>query len=342
MVDLNDKVAISQIDKSNCYPSISNLGKQINQAWNETQALEFPSEFEQAKNIVLCGMGGSAYPAYIIKSLFANELKVPFELVNGYNLPPFVGENTLVLLSSYSGTTEEALSCAKEARERNAMVVAVTSGGGLKDLNLSGYVFKPTFNPSGQPRLGTGYMLTGFMGILKKLGFLNISDEEVMGAIEFLESQLQQMEQLSKELAPELEEKIPVIVSGEHLSGNAHIIRNQFNETAKNFSAFAYLPELNHHLMEGLVRGSKDLLFLFLKSNLYSEKIQKRLRLTIEVVEKNNVSTEVIGILGDTKLSQVFYALGFGGFLTFYLAILYGQDPSVIPWVDYFKKQLEA
>lgn len=341
MVNLNDKGAIAQIDKANCYPSISNLGKQINQAWEETQALELPSEYGQADNIVLCGMGGSAYPAYIIKSLFASELKVPFELVNGYHLPEFVDENTLVLLSSYSGTTEEALNCAEEAKVRKAMMATVTSGGGLKDLNLPGYVFTPTFNPSEQPRLGTGYMLTGFMGILKKLGFLNISDEEIKGAIEFLENQLQQMEELAKDLSRKLEGKIPVIVSGEHLSGNAHIIRNQFNETAKNFSAFANLPELNHHLIEGLIRGSKDLVFIFLKSNLYSGKIQKRFNLTKEVVEKNNVSTEVIEVLGEGKLSQVFYALGFGGFLTFYLAILYGQDPSVIPWVDYFKHELE-
>jgi glucose/mannose-6-phosphate isomerase len=348
VVDLNDKhslrskdlkSAISEIDKKNCYLSITSLSKQIKQAWEETENLEFPSDYSQAKNIILCGMGGSAYPAYIIKSIYSGQLKVPFELVNGYNLPGYIDENSLVLLSSYSGTTEEFLSCAQQAKQKGAKIAVVASGGPLKDQNIPGYFFNPINNPSGQPRLGTGYMLTGFLGILSKLGYLQVSDIEK--TVNLLENQTQNMEELSKELAKKLEEKIPVIVSGEHLSGNAHIIRNQFNETAKNFSTFAILPELNHHLMEGLVHSSSNLIFIFLKSNLYSPKIQKRLELTKDVVLKNNVKTAVVEVMGEGELEQSFYTLSFGGLLTFYLAILYGQDPSVIPWVDYFKQELE-
>ena len=136
-------------------------------------------------------------------------------------------------------------------------------------------------------------------------------------------------------------EKVPVIVASEHLCGNAHIFRNQTNENAKNFASSSLIPELNHHLMEGLVHPEARILkFVFLKSSLYSEVIKKRFDLTEDVVRQNKNDVVSIEAEGSSKLEQMLYVLAFGGYLTFYLAILYGQDPSLIPWVDYFKEQL--
>ena len=345
MIDLNDKQAIAKIDKKNVYGSVSYLTKQVTQAWEDTQKITFPTDYKQVNNIVLCGMGGSAYAAYVIKALYTSKLRVPCELVNGYDLPAYVHEHTLVLLSSYSGTTEEVLSCGQQALMRKAKITGVCEGGALAGFfsknNLPAYIFTPINNPAGQPRLGQGYMIFGHMGLLKAMGLLDVSDEEVASAVQFVDEQTEAIEIKAKEIAHSLVEKIPVIVAAEHLSGNAHTLRNQFNETAKNFSAYSLLPELNHHLMEGLVHPeARILIFLFLKSQLYSKIVQTRLTLTKEVVEKNNIATIGIDVVGDSHLSQMLYALSFGGYLTFYLGILYGQDPSVIPWVDFFKEKL--
>lgn len=345
MVDLNDKAKVSAVDKSDTYTSIVSLAKQCKQSWEESQNIEFPKEYKDVKNTVLCGMGGSAYAAYFIKALFSNSLKVPFDLVNGYDLPGYINENSLVLLSSYSGSTEETISCGQQAIKRSAKIVAVTSGSTLAELakanNFPAYLFTPTFNTSAQPRLGQGYMIFGHLGILAKLGFISLTTEEITAAISFLESQNTAVEQKAKEVAQKLMEKIPVIVAAEHLSGNAHAMRNQFNETSKNFATYSLIPELNHHLMEGLMHPTQRVLsFVLLNSTLYSSPIQKRFTLTKEVVSKNNIEVIDINVLGDTKLTQTLYVLALGGYITFYLAILYGQDPSVIPWVDYFKEQL--
>lgn len=347
MIDLNDKGAIAQIDKTNAYGSVGQLAKQCRQAWEETQKLEFPSDYKNVDNIVLCGMGGSAYAALIIKALYNDSLLLPLELVNGYNLPKYVNENTLVLLSSYSGTTEEIINCGNQALSRGAKITGVCNGSQLGDLlknnNLPSYIFEETYNPAKQPRLGQGYMIFGHMGILAKIGLLTVPTDDVTSAINFLEKHDNQIESAAKSLIEKLQEKIPVIVASEHLSGNAHVIRNQFNETAKNFAAYSLLPELNHHLMEGLVHPeSRILTFLFLTSTLYSPIIQKRFILTKDVVEKNNLKVIEIAVAGEAKLEQMLYALAFGGYLTFYLGILYGQDPSLIPWVDYFKRELEV
>jgi len=345
MIDLNDKGAIAAIDKKNAYGSIGYFAKQCKQAWEETQQLNLSTDLKDVDNIVLCGMGGSAYAALIIKALFGKELAVPLELVNGYDIPKYVGPRTLVLLSSYSGSTEEALSCGKQAIEAGAKITGVCNGSKLGEFfkanNLPFYQFEAKFNPANQPRLGQGYMIFGHVGILAKIGLLGLGSDAVNTAIAFLEQKDKDAEELAKSIAPKLVEKIPVIVGSEHLSGNAHVMRNQFNETAKNFAAYSLISELNHHLMEGLNHPEQRLLtFLFLQSSLYSPIIQKRFELTKEVIGKNNLEAIDIPASGNNQLEQMLYGISVGGYMTFYLAILYGQDPSVIPWVDFFKEKL--
>ncbi len=345
MIDLNNKNAIVAIDKSNAYSSVVNLVKQCQQAWDDTQKIIFPQDYKDINNIVLCGMGGSAYAALIIKALYADSLAVPFELVNGYSLPNYVNNKTLVLLSSYSGSTEEVLNCGKEALLRNAKITGVCNGLALgeflKTNNLPGYIFEATHNPANQPRLGQGYMIFGHIGLLTRIGLLTVSDQGVKDSINFINQKNNDIESLAKGLVKKCLDKIPVIVASEHLSGNAHVMRNQFNETAKNFSAYSLIPELNHHLMEGLrYPKTRILYFLLFRSSLYNPVIVKRFALTKEVVEKNDIKVLEIEAMGENKISQMLYVLAFGGYLTFYLALLYGQDPSLIPWVDYFKEKL--
>lgn len=347
MIDLNDKQAIAAIDKRNAYSSVSSLAKQFEQAWADTQKLVFPPEYKNIKNIVLCGMGASAYAALIIKSLYSKHLSVPLELVNGYDLPSYIGEDSLVLLSSYSGSTEEVLVCAEQAILKKAKISVVCNGSKLAEFarqnNLPAYVFEAKYNPAQQPRLGQGYMVFGHVGILAKLGFLPLKDKEVKTAIEFITTNNSDIELSTKTLVPKIMGKISVIVAAEHLAANAHVLRNQFNETSKNFASYSIIPELNHHLMEGLTYPKERILiFLLIRSDLYTSVIKKRFDLTKEVVEKNEVETLDVHIPGKTALEQMFYALAFGGYLTFYLAIAYGQDPSLIPWVDFFKKKLAS
>lgn len=345
MIDLNDKALIASIDKKNAYSSVESLPLQCKQAWEDTQQIDFPAEYKNVSNIVLCGMGGSAYAGLIIKALYQSVLDVPFDLVNGYDLPKYVNENSLVLLSTYSGSTEEVLNCAQEALKRKAKITAVTNGSDLgefvKSNNFPAYIFDAKYNPAGQPRLGQGYMILGHIGVLNKIGMININDHDVMHAIDFIKIHSEEIEDYAKELAKELVEKIPVFVASEHLSANAHVIRNQINENSKNFATYSLIPELNHHLMEGLAHPKERILkFVFFNSSLYSPTIKKRFKLTKEVVEKNNVETIEAEIKGENVYEQMLYALSLGGYLTFYLAILYNLDPSPIPWVDYFKEQL--
>ena len=115
------------------------------------------------------------------------------------------------------------------------------------------------------------------------------------------------------------------------------------NENAKNFSAIFDLPELNHHLMEGLAHpaaNAQNLFFVLLDSPLYEPRIRQRLKITETVIRKNQVDSYTLMAQGESEIAQAFGVIQFGSLVNFYLSQLYELDPSPIPWVDYFKVQL--
>lgn len=347
MIDLNDTNAINQLDPKKVYESTGMLSLQIRQIVDEYWEQNLiPDDFKSIKNIVICGMGGSAYGGHIVNSLFHESKKLPIEVNSTYELPGYVNNDTLVILVSYSGTTEEVLACFEKAKEKGAKIAGFSSGGQLgemlKQYSYPGFTFNPQHNLSGQPRLGTGYIVFGTLYFLSQVGAINLSKEEILTALSEFDSETEKIKQEAQDTAKKLVDRVPVIFASEFLNGNAHIMRNQFNETSKSFSAFSDIPELNHHLMEGL-KNPKDkaLSVVMLHSELYAPVTKKRVILTKNVVEKNGVSVLSFEPNGSTKLCQVISTLSFGGYLTVYLGLLYGLDPSLIPWVDYFKDELK-
>lgn len=345
MSDLNNPETFKHLDPKDVFGSTGLFADQCEQMIEDHFDFEyFGPNYKKVQNVVLCGMGGSSYGAHIVNSLFSTSIKMPITVVNDYRLPGFVDQNSLVMLTSYSGSTEEVLSCLDEARKKQAEICGFSSGGKLGEIlksNYPGFTFNPKNNPSGQPRLGTGYVVMGVLILLNQLGVISISKDEFKKAIDEVRRSQDEIKQTAQDLAKKLQRFIPLIFASEHLVGNAHIMRNQLNETSKSFSAFEDIPELNHHLMEGLkYPEDKKLKVLFLESDLYSPIHKKRIKLTQDVISKNQIEFISFRPQGSTRISQVLNTLSFGGYITFYLGILYGQDPSLIPWVDYFKEQL--
>jgi glucose/mannose-6-phosphate isomerase len=332
--------------------TISLYPEQLRQAWKEVNALEVPEEFSSVKNIVFCGMGGSALGARIVKAFSQDIMEVSFEIYTEYNLPNYADEQTLVICSSYSGTTEETLSCANQALEKGISTFLITTGGELAKIatekQVPAYIIQPNHNPSGQPRNAIGYATGAVLALLAKIGLLPIGNSEIEATISAMQEAVKKNDEgsggPSEKLSQTLAGKIPVLVASEHMLGVAHTIKNQFNESAKTFSVLFDLPELNHHLMEGL-RNPKDnknlLYFVFLNSNLYSPRVEKRYPLTIDVVKQNEVPSYTYLPSSSNKLSQVFETLVFGSFTVYHLTKAYSINPTQIPWVDYFKKKLK-
>lgn len=348
----NIKNAISKFDSKNVLGSVELFSKQCELAWN---AGNENKKQNGVKNILVCGMGGSALGAYILQSL--NIFTAPINMSHDYTIPAWVGSGTLVLAMSYSGGTEETLSATQKAIDAGAEVVVITVGGELKNIaeknNLELHLIDVSANPCGQPRFGVGSMMMEILKVCIDHGVCNLKKEEVGNALEELTNYNPhpaspegrggtQLEKVWAE-AEKLKDRMPVLVYAEHLTNLGRFTRNQIHETAKELAIFHEIPELNHHLMEGLTYPdtNKDkLYFVFFESNLYSAKIMKRIAVTKDVLDKQGIQYMSIGMDGATPLSQALIGMLHAMYIAYSLSLIHEKDPSDIPWVNYFKEQL--
>jgi glucose/mannose-6-phosphate isomerase len=357
-MNLDNQQIYKKLDTHQVAQSLEFLPDQIRQVLEDARLIKIPHDYSKVTNVVINGMGGSNIGARIVQSAFEDQIKVPVNIVPGYEVPAHVNKNTLYIISSYSGTTEEPLSVYKEVKKRGAKILGITLDSKKSKLaklmlkeNIPGYIFKAENNPSTQPRLGIGYTLFGTAVFLAKSGLFKIKVREIEDIIASMEIRGRKLRvempaktNQAKKIALKLYNKIIVLVGAEFTSGNVHAMRNHINECSKNFATYLTLPELNHYAMEGLVNpqnSKKNITFLFFDSNHYHPCIQRRAELTKQVVKKNKVNVISYKLKGGSKLDQAFELLQLGVWISYYLGMLYNVDPAKIPWVDWFKKELK-
>ncbi|PIR99223.1 hypothetical protein COT87_00610 [Candidatus Collierbacteria bacterium CG10_big_fil_rev_8_21_14_0_10_44_9] len=349
---LDSREKIKELDKSDLLGSVEALADQIQDAWEQTKSLTFPSDYHQAKNIIVSGMGGSNLGSLVIKRLFKDELTLPLEIYPHYHLPGYVSPESLVLLSSYSGNTEETLAAVRQAQSVGAKIAVITSGGELAQMAKNNhwpmYLIDAKYNSSHQPRMAIGYTVFGQLSMFAKMGLINISESDVLNLVDNLKEQISQLNpegtnDLAKLIAFASYDKHVVFVAAEHLIGAAHVMNNQFNENAKSLTSEWHLPEFNHHYLEALSYpklAKETTVFFFFNSAIYHPRVQKRVLLTKSLVEQKGYETQMILATTETKLEQVFEVIMIAEFVACYLPVLYGIDPSPIPSVDWFKSQM--
>jgi len=328
-------------DRHHVGESVASLKKQISQIERN-----FPKKISGSSRtfnaLVVCAMGGSGLGTDILRYLYEPYCKIPLIIVNGYDLPAFVNKDTLVVTISYSGDTEEILSCLRQALKRKATVVTISSGGKLVRLaakyRVSRIIFSTENNPSGQPRLGNGYTMASLYMLMKRFKLFKKGSPDLIEATKRMKVGKGGIASLARETS----RQSYIIIAAEHLRGNAHAMSNQINESAKVFAPFYFIPELNHHLLEGL--GSLKVMrsqwmVLTLESKLYHPRIQRRFAVTKRVLAKQGFKIKTISFSG-TRVEQALKCLSYGGYLSYYLGLYARKDPSLIPWVDYFKEQM--
>lgn len=351
---LDSLSTIKKIDSKNMLQSLQLLYRQVEEVSGIAKDLKVPVQYKKIDRIVVFGMGGSALGTHVIQSLYRKELKYPLEIINGYELPGYVNSKTLVILSSYSGTTEEVLFVAELARMKKAKIAVISAGGTLAEFahkyRYPALVFTTENNPCGSPRMGLGYSIVGQLILFTQLGVLKISGKTIQQIVKTIAAYdtaygvlTPEKENLAKQMAKKTIDRSVWYVGSEHLLGNAHIAANQMNENAKRISGFFPLPEINHHLLEGLVypkTNSKNLLFVLVESDLYSDRVQKRYQVTQKVLTKNTIAYTSFASSETDPLLQVCECLVFFSYVSYYSGILKRIDPTPIPYVDFFKKEM--
>ena len=180
---LDEEKEIVKYDKLKVALSIGYLPRQLGQAWAEVLKIKLPLAYAQCQQIVFCGMGGSNLASELVRSIYGAEIKKPFILVRNYNLPAFVNKNTLVIISSYSGNTEESVNCLKQAKDKKAKIFCLASGGKIMALarknKLPFYKTNTKYNPSGQPRYGLGSQLGAALALFSNLKIIKIRVKKI-------------------------------------------------------------------------------------------------------------------------------------------------------------------
>lgn len=353
-MNLDNLSAIKKLDQNNVAESIANLPKQLMASWEAAKKIKIPTSFNKASNIVFCGMGGSNLASELLKRVFGAQIKVPLVLTRSYNLPAFVNSETLVIIDSYSGNTEETVSCLEQTLKIKAKIICIASGGKVEQLakryKLTLFKLNPALNPSGQPRYDVGSQLGTALAIFNKLKIIKITDQELSATAAQLIKMGQDLLPIAaektnpaKQLAKELQNKSIYIVAGEFLSANAHILANQINESAKQLASPYKIPELNHHFLEALTFPEgllRQTAFIFLVSPDYSKRITQRFSVTQKILDKKGIKNFTIITETAGALNQALEVVSIGGWIDFYLAMTNNQNPAPVPWVDYLKKEL--
>ena len=295
-------------------------------------------------------MGGSAIGGALLSSLVAGECKVPIICVSGYDLPACYGEQDLVIASSYSGNTEETLSAFEQAAERRCKLAAVTTGGRLGDLAGEKGIPCLRFEYESAPRAALGYSFTLLLSLLCHLGFVADQGDNIEKAV-LMMNQVQEEclpavavdNNPAKSLAGQLLRQMVVVYGAGFLAPVSRRWKGQFNENAKNWAFWEELPELNHNAVVAYEMAEavwECATVVILRSELDAARIQSRWEVTQDLLQKAGMPVEVVWARGEGRLAQMFSLIHLGDYVSLYLALLKGVDPSPVSQIDYLKARL--
>ena len=298
--------------------------------------------------LVMCGMGGSAIGADLVLAALP-DLAVPAAVVRGYRLPAWVTPGTLVVVVSYSGDTEETLACAAQARSRGCTPVCVTSVGGLAAFAAREGLPLVAVPGGGQPRAAVGQLSMALLATLEVAGLCREHAADVAATAARLEADDKVLrpagdgQNPAKALARRLHGRTTVVYGAGPTAPVARRWKGQINENAKAPAFFNELPELDHNELMGwtsLPQASEATVAVFLHDPDADERLSRRVQLTSREYEALGVARELVDARGDSRLVRLFSLVQFGDYVSCYLAVLYGVDPTPVDAIQALKSSL--
>jgi len=352
MKSLDDLSYIKKIDPQGMYDLLLSFPVQVDTAYAIGQRCPLPEvKPSSVKNIVLAGMGGSAIGGDLARSYLAEDLKIPFLICRNYTLPDFVGPDSLVIASSYSGNTEETIEVYQQAKDAGATLLAITTGGKLAEKADADGTPLIKIPPGLPPRAALGY---SFVPLLVSLWRMKLAPDRCMDffggehilkqGVEEYKVEVPLSENLAKEIATKLHRKLPIIYSAtDHFDAVAARFKGQLCENSKMLSFFNFFPEFNHNELVGwnkLYDLQPHLAVVILRDEDDHHRIRRRMELVKGIVEDLQVPVYELESKGSCLLERIFSLIQLGDFISFYLAILNEVDPTPVRVIDYLKSEL--
>ena len=302
------------------------------------------------RSIVLTGMGGSAIAGDLLRSYLAEELKVPFLVNRSYSLPGSVDRDSLVIVSSYSGNTEETVASYRDAIRRKAAVLCITTGGEVEGLALKHGHACIKVPPGLQPRAALGYSFFPLLLAISRMGFIKPRPADISEAVAALKEKslvyadLKNPENLALKMAKRLQGKLPVVYSASDRLDAVNVRwRGQICENSKHLAFGHVLPEMNHNEIVGW-KVDRDLMkkmaVVFLRDVGTHPRVLVREEITKGIIQKKASTVLEVWSEGSSLLARIFSLVYAGDWVSYYLAILNNEDPTPVRVIDYLKGEL--
>jgi len=350
-MNLDDFSAFQQLDTQNMLAHIDGLPDQLQTAWELSRHLPLP-EMTGIRQILIAGMGGSAIGADLLSAYIAPNCPLPVAVHRDYELPGWAqGKETLFIASSHSGNTEETLSAFETARERGCQILTISTGGKLEAESAAGAIPNWKFDHKGQPRAAVGFSFGLLLGLFDRLGLIPNPALELKSALVEMRQQqagllitIPAAQNPAKRMAGQLVGRLPVILGSGFLAPVSRRWKGQISEVAKAWAQFEYLPEADHNTMAGLSHPEEVLqrmIILFLRAPSDHPRNRLRADLTRKGFMLEGLNTDFIDAAGDTPLAHIWTTLHMGDYVSYYLAMAYGVDPTPIPAIEGLKAEMK-
>lgn len=349
---LDERSALRRQDPGGMLGLIGRFPEHLRSGWAMGRGLVLPEEHRAGRAVAVLGMGGSAICADLVRAIFADRLRVPLISVRDYELPAWVDRDTLVVAVSHSGATEETVSALAAALERRCPVAVITTGGPIGDVAARANLPRLIYPNDTPPRAALGYTLGLLAALLERAGKLDLSDDEVDAGAAASESvvaacgpDVDTDANPAKQLAWSLVDRLPVIEGSGLLAAVARRWKTQINENSKSAAAAEELPEATHNTVVGYEQPEtlRDHTYvLFLEGSADHARNRRRASLSSDLLAAVGIAHEVVPVGGDGRLAQACAAITLGDYVSAYLALLYGLDPSPIDALLQVKNRMKA
>lgn len=349
-MDLNNYKDFLRLDGQNMLGEMNSLPEQLLTAWQEAEALPL-GDFSQVRQVIVAGMGGSAIGADLLKAYIAPLSTISIDVHRDYGLPAWAeGPETLVIISSHSGNTEETLSAMHAALERGCSLLAISTGGKISELAKENGTDLWIFQHKGQPRAAVGYSFCLLLNVFTRLGFIMDPTEELNDAVtemkkqrELFSIEIPDYQNPAKRLAGQLVDRWVSVFGADLLAPVARRWKGQISEIAKAWGQYEDLPEADHNTLAGVINPESVLvktMALFLQADSNHPRNQRRIELTKNNFMVEGITTNLIQAIGESRLAQMWTIIQFGDYTAYFLAMAYGVDPTPVAVIENLKREL--
>lgn len=320
---------------------INDFTNHLKDAIKITRRTKLTQSKKTIKNVLICGLGGSGIGGTIVSDLISKKIRVPVITNKDYTIPNFVNKYTLVIVSSYSGNTEETLSALEKCQDKGSEISIITSGGRLNDIGeKNGYnrLIVPKGHP---PRAMFAYAFVKLFYTLHHYKIIDIYfEEELESAINLLEEKKSAIQKQAISLAKKLYGKTPVIYTPNGFEGVGIRFRQQINENSKMLCWHHVVPEMNHNELLGWRVNTTNLAVVYLRNKSDYERTQVRMDITKKVISKFSENISEIWSDGDSLIENSLFHINLGDWVSWYLSEMNQVDAIEIDVINFLKEEL--